>query len=242
MNKTIQSLLAITFVAFSFLACNDDDDAEVVITVDDAAEYVAASLAIAVYGATSNMNYVSDQIIDLIDCNESENDTRTDTETSINENVTASYSISESYSRTCPGEKEVVIYNFSAEQTTTSDRLDTDHNITGAWTIDGAEESSTVLSYSGSYVRGGEWTYKLDDNRMDDVTTSFVYDDVKANKSDNVIFEGTATFSMIGNSTVYEPFTYEGNVVFQTNNISVVTFSSGERYEIDLNTGEVTPL
>lgn len=243
MKHPIKFLFALILLAFICSSCDDDDDnASITITADDAAEYVAASLAIATYGATNNMNYVSDQIIELIDCNESESDTRTDTETSFNGNVTASFTISESYSRTCSGGVETITYNFNAEQTTTSELLDTDHNITGAWTIGGAEESSTTLTYNGSYSRGGEWNYSNEDNQMDDVTSSFVYKDVKANKSDDVIFEGTSTFLLIGNSTVYEPFTYEGDVVFQANNISIMTFSTGEQYEIDLNTGEVTPL
>jgi hypothetical protein len=74
------------------------------------------------------------------------------------------------------------------------------------------------------------------------VTVSFVFSDIKSNKEDNIIFEGTSTFSIVGNSTVYEPFSYEGSVVYLEDNISIATFSSGEQYEIDLNTGEVTPL
>ncbi len=243
MNKPFRNLLLISILAIPFVGCNDDDDSDnLVITVDDAAEYVAASLAIATYGATSNMNYVSDQIIDLIDCNESESDTRTDTETSNNGNITASFTISESYSRTCSGGEEVITYNFTLDQITTSNPLNTNNDITGAWTISGAEESSTVLTYNGSYTRGGEWTYNNEDNHTDDVTTSFIYENVKANKSDDVIFEGKSTFTMIGNSTVYDPFSYEGDVVFQADNTSIVTFSTGEQYEVDLNTGEVTPL
>jgi hypothetical protein len=248
MRKIVKIFLAIIAIATLFMACSEDEnnivanDDTVLITVDDAAEFVAASMAIATYGAVDNMNYVSEQIMDLIDCNESESDTRTDTETSNNGEITVSYTISESYSRTCSGGEEVITYNFSAEQTTTSERLDTDHLISGAWTINGAELSSEVLSYDGNYTRSGTWTFNLEDDHTDNVTTSFVFTDVKANKSDDVIFEGTATFSLIGSSTIYEPFNYKGDVVFQANNVCIATFSSGEQYEIDLNTGDVTPI
>lgn len=245
MKKTIHFFLTIVFLTTLFAACNDDDtvtDDVVVITVDDAAEYVAASLAIATYGAVSNMNYVSEQIVDLIDCDESESDTRTDTETSNNGNITVNFTISESYSLSCSGGEETITYNFTADQITTSDPLDTDHTILGAWVIMGAESGSTVLTYSGSYSRGGMWTYNNEDNHVDNTTTSFVFSNVKADKDDGVIFEGTSTFSMTGTSTVYEPYDYEGEVVFQANNICVVTFSSGEQYEINLDTGDVTPI
>lgn len=243
MRKTVPFFLATVLLATTFTACNDDDDDDVVvITVDDAAEYVAASLAIATYGAVNNMDYVSDQIIDLLDCNESESNIRTDTETSNNGNITANFTISESYSLFCSGGEETIVYNFTAEQSTTSSPLNTDHEIIGAWVISGAESSSSALTYNGSYSRGGMWTYNNEDNHVDNTITSFVYSNIKANKDDGVIFEGTSTFSMFGSSTVYEPYDYEGDVVFQANNICVMTFSTGEQYEINLNTGDVTPL
>jgi len=245
MKKTIHFFLTIVLLTTLFTACNDDDtdmDEVVVITVDDAAEYVAASLAIATYGAVDNMDYVSDQIVDLIDCGEFESETRTDTETSNNGNITVSFTISESYSLSCSGGEETIIYNFSADQTTTSDPLDTDHTIFGAWVIMGAESGSSVLTYDGTYSRGGMWTYNNEDNHVDNTTTSFVLSDVKANKDDGVIFEGTSTFSMTGTSTVYDPYDYEGDVVFQANNTCVMTFSTGEQYEVNLDTGVVTPL
>lgn len=242
--NTLFRILPLAVFAFLFVACEEEDDTVelVTITVDDAAELVAASLAINTYGAVNNMNYVSDQIIELIDCNESESNTRTDTETSVGGNITASFTILESYSRACVGDEESITYDFSLDQTTTSERLDTDHMIAGLWTITGAETSSSSLIYNGSYSRGGSWTYNLEENHVDNTTTSFVYNEVEANKDDGVIFAGTSTFTLTGTSTVYEPYDYEGDVVFQTNNICIATFSSGEQYEIDLNTGDVTPL
>jgi len=233
-----------------FSACEkdeDDNDQEtmddvVVITVDDAAELVAASMAIATYGAVDNMNYVSDQIVDLLDCGESESEERNDTEVSDDGSITVTFSISESYSLTCADSLETISYDFSGNQSTTSDPLDTEHSIIGSWIITGAEESSATLSYNGSYSRGGAWIYNDEENHIDSTTTSFVYSDVEANKSDNVIFNGTSTYEISGTSTVYEPYNYSGDIVFMANNICVATFSSGEQYEIDLNTGDVTPL
>ncbi|GAB4402900.1 MAG: hypothetical protein OHK0053_27280 [Microscillaceae bacterium] len=243
MKKTIHLFLVVVFLTTLFVACNNDDDDDVVIiTVDDAAEYVAASLALATYGAVSNMNYVSDQIVELIDCGESESNSRTATETNSSGDITVNFTISENYSLSCVEGEETITYDFTADQTTTSDPLDTDHNITGSWVVSGAESSSSVLTYNGSYSRGGNWTYNNEDNHVDNITTSFVYSNVKANKDDGVIFEGTSTFTTQGTSTIYEPYSYEGTVVFQSNNVCVMTFSTGEQYEVNLNTGDVTPL
>jgi hypothetical protein len=244
MNQKLKLLTCIILLAFTVTNCSDDDDdAEtVVITVDDAAEYVAATLTIATYGAVYNMNYVAEQITDLIDCNESESDVRTETETSNNGDITVNFTINESYSRLCSGSTEAINYNFSADQTTTSDRVDSDTKLSGVWTITGAESTSSVYVYNGNYTRGGEWTYNLEDNHTDNVTASYVFNNVKANKDDSVIFEGTSTFSLAGFSTIYEPFSYEGSILFQADNTCIVTFSTGEQYKIDLNTGDVVPL
>jgi hypothetical protein len=185
--------------------CGDDEstDNTVVITVDDAAEYVAASMAVATYGAVYNMDYVADQIVELINCNESESDNRTGTEISSNGEITVNYTISENYSRICEGELETINYNFSTDQTTTSERINSNTGILGGWTIGGAESSSAEYIYNGNYSRGGEWTYNLEDNHTDYVTSSFVFTNLKANKEDNIIFDGTSTFSLNGSSTVY---------------------------------------
>jgi len=248
--KTERKLLIGLLLMCTIMCCNNDDDDDedmamddpVLITVDDAAELVAASMAIATYGAVDNMNYVSDQIVDLLDCGESQSEERNDTEISDNGNITVTFSISESYSLTCEDSLEMISYDFNGNQSITSDPLDTEHDIIGSWTITGAEESSTTLSYNGSYSRGGAWIYNEEENHIDSTTTSFVYSDVEANKSDNVIFNGTSTFEISGTSTVYEPYSYSGDIVFNENNICVATFSSGEQYEIDLNTGDVSPL
>jgi len=244
MKHSIIILMASMLLSILCISCGDDDDDDdnLVITVDDAAEYVAASMAVATYGAVYNLDYMSEQIVELIDCNESESETRTDSETSNNGNIMVEFTISEDYSRTCSEGSEVITYTFNADQNTTSERRDSDTEILGSWTISGVESSATAFTYNGTYSRGGEWTYNLEDNHTDNVTASFVYSNVKANKDDNIIFEGNATFSLVGTSTVYDPFTYEGTIVFLADNLCIATFSTGEQYEIDLNTGDVTPI
>lgn len=237
------SLIHLITVLFLASSCSsDDDNGGLVITVDDAAELVAASMALSTYGAVSNMNYVSDEILEILECGESDSETRIDSETSNNGQVMVSFSISESYALSCEGSAEQISYSFNSDQTTTSSRLDTDHGIQGNWVIDGAEANSTVLIYNGGYLRNGEWIYNREENRTDTTSTSFVYSNVKANKEDGILFEGTSTFTITGDSNVFEPYAYEGNIVFQMDNICIATFSTGEQYEIDLNTGEVTPL
>ena len=63
---------------------------------------------------------------------------------------------------------------------------------------------------------------------------------MKAAPSDGRITGGTATFMMNDTSTVYDSYYYEGNIEFQGSDISIITFQTGEQYELNLETGTVT--
>ncbi len=245
MNLNVKKTLLLSSILFLglFIGCVNNNDEDQTITVDNAAEYVAASMAIATYGAVYNMDYVADQILNLVDCNESESQTRTNNETSNDGSINLTSTVTENYSRICSADgTEDIAYTFDIDQMTTSERLLTDNQVLGSWTISGVESASAAYNYNGIYSRGGDWTYNLEDNRIDNVINSFVYTNLKANKSDNVIFEGTATFTLVGSSTIYDPYSYEGDIVFQAGNICIATFSTGEKYQIDLNTGDIEPL
>jgi len=237
------NVLTALILSIIFTGCSDDDDnGGLVITVDDAAELVAVSMAVNTYGAVGYMDHVSNQIVDSLDCDESESEERSGNESSNLGDVMVSYTISESYALNCSGGQETASYTFAADQSTVSNPLNTEHTISGNWTVFGVESSSTELTYNGSYSQGGQWIYNNQDDRTDNTTTTFLYNNVKAGKEDGILFEGTSTFSLSGTSTIYDPYEYEGDIVFQADNICIATFSTGEQYEIDLNTGDVTPL
>jgi len=45
---------------------------------------------------------------------------------------------------------------------------------------------------------------------------------------------------MNGTSTLYDSYSYEGDIEFQGSDISIITFQTGEQYELNLETGTVT--
>lgn len=55
-----------------FTSCSDDDNEEVVniVSEEQAAEIVATSLAYNTYGMAANVNYVSDEISTILNCDE----------------------------------------------------------------------------------------------------------------------------------------------------------------------------
>ena len=232
-------MMAFFIIIFTTSSCSDDDQSEqVAITIDDAAELVAFSVANRTYGAVNNLNYVANNILVLVGCNESESNTRTVNEMSVDGEIAVTYDISENYSKTCSME-EIVNYSFNADQILTSPRLDLDQDLNGSWTIGGVQTGSMELTYNGTYSRSGLWTYILDDNHTDNVTFSSMLSNLKADPLDGRITGGMATFMMTGTSTVHDSYSYQGEIEFQGSDISMITFQTGERYELNLETGEV---
>jgi len=230
--------LTLFAISFSSTSCNKDEEITLV-TVDDAAELVAFSIANRTYGAVNDLNYVANNVLVAVGCNESESNARKVTETSIDGEISVTYDISENYAKSCNGE-EMITYSFNADQELTSVRLNLDQNITGTWSVAGVENSSTELTYNGDYNRTGLWTYNLDDNHTDNVTFSSVLQEIKANPDNGQITSGTANFQINGTSTSDDAYSYSGSIEFQGNDISIITFQTGEQYELNLETGEVT--
>lgn len=163
-------MIALFTIPLITTSCSDDDEPEpVTITIDDAAELVAFSVANRTYGAVNNLNYVANSVLGLVACNESESISRTVNDVSADDEISVTYDISENYSKTC-GTEEIVNYSFNADQMLTSERLDLDQDLNGSWTVGGVESGSTELTYNGSYSRSGLWTYNLEDNHIDNVT------------------------------------------------------------------------
>lgn len=236
--------LMIALVATTFLSTscdNDDEDDTVVITVDDAAELVAFSLANRTYGLVHTLNNVAEEVLDLVDCNESQSSSDSVSDSSSDGEVSVTYELTEDYSKDCEGE-ETVNYGFSIQQVLSSVRFDYDIEIIGTWTIAGVQDGSTEITYNGPYDRSGLYTYNLQDDHTDDVSYNSTMNDVTYSPDLERITGGTSTFSMEGTSTVYEPYAYGGTVEFQGSDISIITFDTGEQYELNLETGEVTEL
>ncbi len=234
--------LSLSLFAGLFLLTSCSEEVEpTTITIDDAAELVAYSLANRTYGAVSDLTYVADEILTLIDCNESESNDRSASESSFDGEISVTYDYSENYARTCDG-SEVLNYSFVATQNLTSIRFDFDQTINGIWSIDGVEEGSTILTYNGPYTRSGLWTFNLRDDHTDNVVYTSSLLDLTYDLDLDRITGGESTFTLEGTSTVYEDYTYGGEVVFQGSDLAIITFDTGEQYELDLESGDITEI
>ncbi len=241
LNSTFGLMILLVAITVTATSCDEEDETTILISVDDAAELVAFSLANRTYGGIYNLNYVADEVLELVDCNESQTNDRTVSDTSRDGEISVMYDITEEYSKTCEV-TETVLYSFAQNQLLNSVRYDLDQAINGSWSIDGVQEGSAEITYNGPYNRSGSWTYNQEDNHTDDITYSSTFIDITYDPNSERITGGTSTFTLDGTSTVYESFSYAGDVVFLGSDISVITFQSGEQYELNLETGEVTEL
>lgn len=235
--KLLYVFVAVAIVSFS--ACDDDDEPAVVVTVDDAAELVAYSIAKRTYGAVHNLNYLAENIVNTLECNESNTTSRTVSDSSIDGEINVSYDITESYSKLCDS-LETINYSFNALQELSSIRLDAEQAIDGDWTVIGFEDNASTVSYSGDYNRTGTWIYNLDKNHVDQVSFTSQLNSLMASLADGQITAGDANFELVGTSTVHADYSYQGSIVFYENNIAVISFQSGEQYELNLETGDIT--
>ncbi len=238
-----QFFVIITLMATSFAttSCSEEEVDPVVITVDDAAELVAFSMANRTYGTVYNLNYVAEEVTESIFCNEVESRDESFSEDSRDGEITVTLDISESYTRSCDPE-DVVQYSFMQSQSLTSIRFDREQTVDGTWFITATQGSFDIATYNGPYTSQGEWTYNLEDDHTDQITYNTTMMDVTYDGSLERITGGSATFSLEGKSTVYEDYLYTGDIEFLGSDLSIITFSSGEQYELNLETGEITPL
>lgn len=241
-NLPVFAFVALLLVGLSTTSCNEDEDiVPVLVSVDDAAELVAFSMANRTYGSVNNLNYVTEEILDLIDCDESRENQEAITETSFDGEINVNYDLTETYSKTC-SENETINYSFNIDQSLTSPRYDLEQDISGSWIIQGLEENSSAIIYNGPYNRSGLWTYNLRENHTDDVTYESTFNNLTYDPNTERITGGSASFTLDGTSTIYEPFNFAGEVEFQGGDISIITFNSGEQYELNLETGEINQL
>ncbi|MEO1435625.1 MAG: hypothetical protein AAFV80_08830 [Bacteroidota bacterium] len=240
LKRPIAGLLLFLGMTIGFSSCSDDDDL-IVITIDDAAELVAYSLANQTYGVVNDLNYVADEVLTRVDCGQSETNTWSFAETGPGGEISVTSDISESYSKNCDGE-ETIQYTYNADQVLTSVRFDQVLDIDGDWSVQGVQNGSTELIYNGPYNRNGTVTYNLSKGHTETVDYLSTLINLRYDTNAGRITAGVSTFAIEGTSTEHDGYSYAGDVAFNGADLAIITFSSGEQYELNLETGDITKL
>lgn len=239
-------LYLIAIMAISFTSCNTDDDVcstddevVIVITEETAVEIITSSLAYNTYGMASNVNYVSDEISTILNCDEQATNSGTNNFTSVFGNVTSIYQFNEFYSKTCVP-SEVIEYSITAFQDTDAVYFTSQENVEADFTVVGLDDTSTNEIYSGSYHREGNWFSKSFNDSFD-VEYDMNFSDLYVNKTSYNIVSGISSFSMAANySETSESTSFNGTVTFLNEGEAQLDFNNGSSYLLNLETGEIS--
>ncbi|MFT3740378.1 MAG: hypothetical protein QM786_16650 [Breznakibacter sp.] len=245
MKKLVYYLFFISVSAFSFTACDKDDDAGAV-SSDAVAEEVAASLGYASSGLSS-------EIVDVASLSgtyeeEALKSTAADTiykadSTFVRSNlpgatVTYSYACTMEYGFVwSSGGLLNMYYNGSLTGGYNGVRSSMDDARTSEWIASGIETSSSSYILNGSSSRTGSYQSKVRNQSAMNSTSQIGLHNVKVSKSSLQITEGTLDWTISGmvNGTAY---TYDVSVTYSANGTATLAIGK-EVYTVDLSSGEV---
>lgn len=228
-------------LAFGFTSCNkDDNDDTSIIATEEAVAVVESAL---ISGTAGIADEVSDATLvaleytekDLNGGNCGETFDSTLTRNVNRDRVTASYTSTWLWTVNCNNVMIPTSLDFA--RTTSGEyetrRLNSDDNAASEWTIDGLI-SGDVWTLNGTYNRTGSQTSKVRDMNTFTSELDMNLSALTVNKNTLEIDGGTGTFTLVGNNTNGNSFSFEGSISFLGNGMATVTIN-GETYEIDLN-------
>lgn len=242
-----RSKIVIPFVAFVLAigmlsSCKKDnnDNSSTEVTVDDAADAVAGSVASETDGMSATVSTTTELAARVgvftttpsINCGQEY--TTSYAASASNSGYSYNYTGSTHYQLTC---SDSLPSSFTFGQTMDgvyeTPRMSSDDDVTGNWTLSGLEPSVANTSFSGSYVRNGSQVSKVRNQRSFTSTITITANNVTVNKSTYKITGGTASVSMNGTSSAGNTYTYEGSITFNGNDTATLTIN-GNTYTIDL--------
>ena len=207
-------LIVLAIVGLTFTSCDNSDNAIVIVVSEErAAEIVATSLAYNTYGMASNVNYVSNEISNALNCDEQNTNSGTNDYTSVFGAVTSTYQFNESYSKVC-SPTETINYSITAFQDIDAVYFTSQQDVEASFVVTGLEDTAVNELFSGSYHREGNWFSKTFNDSLD-VEYNMNFSDLNVDKTTYYIISGTSSFSMNANySETTESTSFSGTVTF----------------------------
>ncbi|UTW66441.1 sterol desaturase family protein [bacterium SCSIO 12643] len=232
------SIWILVFVGIGVGACSQPEPEPTGISEAEAAEIVATSLAYNTYGMASSVYAVSHEIDSGVNCNEQWSDSGTAHYTSIYGHVTSEYTYDEDYAKIC-GDYEMVHYQVKASQTIDAVYFSSYQDVDAFFTVTGMEDSLTIEYYSGAYSYTGERFSKSSGQTLK-VSYQMQFSDLQIDKSTYYITGGQSGFDIKVDSDISE--SYSGMVVFINDKEAQISFSNGNTYLLNLETGMISVL
>lgn len=245
MKKIRLLLVTGLFLGILFTSCEKDDENNIVMSNDEAAEIIANSLSSSSYGFTSQVEDAAELADSIYQEGKkakknmkSVNADSTFTITSPPDSrITYEYTVSYSYGIQMNGIKPEFFFNFTTTGEYMAPRTTSSNQSQGAFIITNLTVGYNNYLLNGSCSRTGSQTVKVDIEREFSSTINFVMEDISINKTSYEILGGSAEVTITGTSN-NASFDMQGSIVFNGNKSATLTIN-GIVYEIDLENTEL---
>lgn len=108
----------------------------------------------------------------------------------------------------------------------------------GALTISGLIDNSTVYTCNGNAGRNGTFTMKIGNKNSITATVTTTITDFKFNKNTGICESGKASVVVSGSTSTGKTFSCSGTLVYEGNYIGSLTLS-GKTYSVNIKTGTI---
>lgn len=212
------------------------------VSVDDAADMAATSLAINSNGAVSAAGdvYASAQVsVTLhVPCGTTKSDSvsRQNTTGSTTYNYKAKYSYTVNCTNNIP---DNIISSYSYSGSYSGPRISTSSSGSSSLTATHLAVADTAAVLNGEYTSAGSFQSKVDTASHGSNNVDIKLQNLTIVKKPKHFSSGTATFSITGSTPKKGSFSFTGTLVFNSDNTATMTIN-GTVYTVDLTTGEKT--
>lgn len=235
MKKNRLLLVAGLFLCIFFTSCEKDDDGNIVMSNDEAAELIAKSLSTSSYGFASQLEDAA-ELVDSIHVVYSVDSTFTITNPP-DSRVTYEYTVSYSYGIQLNGFDSEFFLDFSNNGEYTAPRTVSSNQSQGELIVSNLSDGYNNYLINGSCSRTGSQTVKINVERDFSSTINFNMEDISIDKTTLEILGGSAEVSITGTSN-NGSYNIQGSIVFHGNKAATLTIN-GVVYEIDLESAEI---
>jgi hypothetical protein len=239
-------VIKISFLALLvfFAGCKKADDASLILSSDEVADFIATSLA----ANASGLNTVSADITlnaqSTFDLNLGCGGTKTYTVSHSNPPGTANnynYQLNYNYTINCNANN--VPDNITGKSTDSGSfdcaRISSTNTGASTFRVAGLTPGAPSYVINGDYKRSGNFTSKVESKTTATTTIDFILTNLTINKATKLITSGTAIVTITGNTSTNAGINLVGSVTFTGNNKATVALN-GSIYTVDLLTGLFT--
>ena len=244
MKKIPYSLLALLLLATVSCKKTDSTLATPNISVSDAADLMASSLALNSSGVTNVSDDATYRSKIIIDTKAACGSTSKDTVTRHSEPgsaTTFTYGFGYTHTLNCNANNlpDNVMSKVNYSGTFSGPRITSANAGSASLRVGGLTSTAAAYVVNGTYVRSGSFTSKVDTTNHGSSNASITLTNLLLTKPSRTIASGTGTFTLTGTVPKKGNYSYTGTIVFNGDGTAKLTVN-GTVFNVNLSTGEKT--